>query len=126
MTGFSDKDLNRTLSSKELSQISERDLTKLSFLRNLKNLISFGGGAVIVSYIAVSFGKFGSAIGWIAIIILCLLALEPLFAFLTTLISLLPSLSGRRWKFVQLLISGITTIIYIGFVVLIYVRVIHA
>jgi hypothetical protein len=97
-------------SNKNLNQLSQKDLTKLTFSRNLKNIIFFGGGVIIVLFLASLFGTVGIVIGWISIVIYGLFALEPLFAFLLTIPSILLPSSDRRWKFFQLFISGIRTI----------------
>ena len=120
MTDFSNNDLDRAWSRGELTQLSERDLTTLSFFRNLKNLIFFAVGAIIVWYLVARLGTVGKVIGWIAILVYGLFALEPLFGFVTTLISLFASSSGRSWKFIQMLISGLSAILYAGLAMLIY------
>lgn len=122
MTEFSDKDLDRSYSQEELSQLSEKNLTKLAFLRNLKNLIFFGVGAVVISYIASSFNTVGTVVGWIAIVIYGLFALEPLLAFFTTVISLVVPTPGRGWKLIQLLVSGTAAALYAAFALYIYTK----
>ena len=120
MTEFSDKNLDRSWSPAELSQLSEKELAKLSLLRNVKNLIFFGVGAIAVSCFAARFGTVGTVIGWVAIVVCGFLALEPVIGFVTTFISILGPMPERHWKFVQLLISGVTATCYAGFAVLIY------
>jgi hypothetical protein len=124
VTDLLDMDPDRPYSQKELGQLSEKDLTKLAFLRNFKNLIFFGVGASVIGYIASSFGTVGVVIGWLAIVVYVFFALEPLMGFITTAISLIAPTPGRQWKFVQLLVSGTATVFYIAFALYIYAKMI--
>lgn len=122
MTEFSEKDQDRSYSQEELSQLSEKDLTKLAFLRNVKNIVFFAVGAVVISYVASSFGTVGTVIGWLAIVIYGLFALEPLLGFFTTVISLIAPTPDRQWKFIQLLVSGTAAALYVAFALYIYAK----
>jgi len=120
MAEFSDRDLNRSYAKEELRGLSEKDLTKLTFHRNAKNLAFFGIGALFIAYIASALGTVGTVIGWISIAIYCLFALEPLLGFLTTVISLLAPVPGKQWRLLQAIISGSSAALYIIFALYIY------
>ena len=122
MTEFPEKDLDKSYSQEELSQLSEKYLTKLAFLRNVKNLVFFGICAVVISYVASSFGAVGEVIGWVAIVIYGLFALEPLLGFFMTAVSIIPPTPGRQWKFVQLLVSGTAAALYVALALYIYAK----
>lgn len=122
MTDFSENDLNRSWQQEELSRLSEKDLTKLALLRNIKNLVFFGVSALIISYIASGFGVIGTVVGWIAIALFGVLAIEPFLALFTTIISIFTLSPGRGWKLMQLLIAGLATVLYVCFALLIYAK----
>jgi len=120
MTDFSENDVDRNWSQKELNQLSEKDLTKLALLKNIKNILFFGAGAFIVGWLSSSFGSFGTAIGWVAIIIYGLLTLEPSLAFLTTILTIFSPLPDKGWRLIQILISGISSVIFVVYILYIY------
>jgi len=127
MAAFPERDLDRSWSSYELANLSEKDLTKLAFQRALKNGVFFFSGALVAVYIAGSLGMFGRAVGWIAILIYALLTLEPLVAFVTTMFILLVTpftaklgVNPSGWRLVQLLITGANAGLYAALTFWIY------
>jgi len=128
MPEFSDKDIDKTWSANELNELSEKELTQLSFKKNLKNWGFFFVGTVIVSQL-VKLGIFGKVIGWIYISFMGIASLEGLFGFFTTIISILipifsSNIKGKDtgWKIIQIFLSGLSGLFYIGMGVAIYLQ----
>ncbi|MGR3219935.1 MAG: hypothetical protein ACUZ8H_08990 [Candidatus Anammoxibacter sp.] len=123
MTDFSQNDLDRPWQHEELSKLSEKDLTILALRRHIKNLVFFKGISVfVISYIASGFGVIGTVVCWIAIVLFGLLAIEPFLAFVLTIPSIFTRTPGRGWKIIQLLISGLATVLFVCFALLIYAK----
>ena len=122
MRKFTERDPDRQWSQKELGTLSQKDLTYLAILRNLKNVIFFAVGAIAVAYFAAGLGTIGIIIGWTAIVVLCLFALEPLWSFLLTIISLLGPVPAKGWMLVQLVVAAMTALIYVLLAALIYLK----
>ena len=119
---LSDRDSNRLQTPKELNELDEKNLTKRAFSRNLKNVF-FGAGALGIFYIVSTFSEINvRVIGWIIILTYGLFALDSLFAFFMTAISVLGS-SDKKWKLCQMLVSGITTALFITFAFLIHSKI---
>lgn len=123
MTNFSDKDIDRLWTQKELLNLSQKELTRLTFRKNAKNLVFFGSGAAVVTYLAANLGTIGNVIGWVAVVVYALFALEPLFAFMTTTISLFAPVSDKGWMIAQLAITGVSTLFFLAFAALICINV---
>lgn len=126
MSKFSDRDIDRHWSQKELNELSERDLTVLAFHKNLKNVIFFGVQAIVVYLIVGKIGKIGFIVGWISIGLLIILAIEPLIATVTSLVVIIPSIfispSNIIWRVLQLLIALLSFAIYASLAVIIYLK----
>ena len=118
---MSNKAVNGSRSSGKLKELSEGELAKLAFFRNLKNLGFLTPGAFILYYITDLLGTIGQIMGWAAIIGYALFALEALLTFFTVVLSLLNPNKG--WKIVQLAISAITALIYSFLAFIIYLGV---
>ena len=110
--------MDRPRSSGKLKELSEGELAKIAFFRNLKNLGFLTPGAIIIYYIAELFGTVGTIIGWAAIIGYGLFTFEALLTFFTIFLSLLNPNKG--WKIIQLVISAMTAFIYIFLAFIIY------
>ena len=126
MTNFSNKDIDRFWSQKELEKLSQKDLTKLAFLRNLKNVIFFGTPALVVYVLIGKIGIIGVILGWLSIGILVLLSIEPIIAIFRTLVTLLLSVVVKRSETIWLLFQWLTVlsvfVIYISLATLIYFK----
>ena len=118
MAKFSNEDMDRPRSSGKLKELSEGELAKIAFFRNLKNLGFLAPGAVIIYFITKLFGTIGTIIGWAAIIGYGLFTFEALLTFFTIFLSLLNPNKG--WKIIQLVISAMTAFIYIFLAFIIY------
>src|SRR3990167_2797664 len=110
MTNFSNKDIDRFWSQKELEKLSQKDLTKLAFLRNLKNVIFFGTPALVVYVLIGKIGIIGVILGWLSIGILVLLSIEPIIAIFRTLVTLLLSVVVKRSETIWLLFQWLTVL----------------
>ena len=123
MQDFSKKEPDRSLSQEELSPLSEKELAKRTFLRNIKNLALFGFGAIVVCYIIDRFGTVGMVIGWLIIVIYIAFTLEALLSFSKTFISLVTITTNRRWQLIQLLILVTVATLYVTFALYIYAKI---
>ena len=130
MRKVTESDLDRPLSSEEVSALSEGELTKLSFLRDYKNLVFFLPAGFILYFVVNSFGFFGKVIGWIGVVMFGVFALQGLFNTVVVFISLLGTsffdkaapFKNTFWKSLQLLVSFGNFAIYAGLAFLLYVR----
>jgi hypothetical protein len=119
---YTEKDLDRSWSSEEVSSLSEGELTKLAFLRDYKNFVFFIPIAFVLYFISGRFGIIGKIAGWIGIVMFGVFALQGLFNTGMVFISLIgtPLLDKTAptksifWKSVQLLISFGNFAIYAG------------
>lgn len=102
-----------------LNRLTQKGLTKVVSLNNLKNIIFFSIAAFVVNYIVYHFESIGTVIGWIAIVFYSSFALEVFVPFFLTISSLFTT-EGRREKLIQLLILAATGTLYIFFVLYIY------
>ena len=123
MQDFSKKEPDRSLSQEELSPLSEKELAKRTFLRNIKNLALFGFGAIVACYIIDRFGTVGMVIGWLIIVIYIAFTLEALLSFSKTFISLVTITTNRRWQLIQLLILVTVATLYVTFALYIYAKI---
>ena len=122
MTEFSERDLDRLWSAGELAHLSERDLTKLAFRRALKNAVFFIPAALVVGRIAGGLGVAGKIIGWFAIVVFVVFALEPLAGLVTGVIVLVGVVAGKNstghsgvtWRLLQLLVALANVALYAG------------
>ena len=110
--------MDRIRSSGKRKALSEGDLAKIAFFRNLKNLGFLAPSAIIIHYIAKLFGTVGTIMGWAAIIGYGLFTVEALLTFFTIFLSLLNPNKG--WKIIQLVISSMTAFIYIFLAIIVY------
>ena len=123
MQDFSKKEPDRSLSQEELSPLSEKELAKRTFLRNIKNLALFGFGAIVACYIIDRFGTVGMVIGWLIIVIYIAFTLEALLSFSKAVISLITITTNRRWQLIQLLILVTVATLYVIFALYIYAKI---
>ena len=123
MQDFSKKEPDRSLSQEELSPLSEKELAKRTFLRNIKNLALFGFGAIVACYIIDRFGTVGMVIGWLIIVIYIAFTLEALLSFSKAVISLITITTNRRWQLIQLLILVTVATLYVTFALYIYAKI---
>ncbi len=130
MRKFTERDLDRPLSSEEVSALSEGELTKLAFLRDYKNFVFFLPTGFVLYFVGDSFGLFGKVIGWIGVVMFGVFALQGLFNMVLVFISLLGTpffdkaapFKTTFWKSLQLLVSfgnfaicaGLAFLVYVG------------
>jgi hypothetical protein len=119
-----DGDTDRWYSRAELKRLSDRDLTKLAFIRNLRNIIFFTLlGTGLTYFFEYPFVYWIVLIGYIA------LTVEPLIGGFLTLISIVGPQVGygpsRLWKLLQVLISLATIYTYSSFAFYTYTKLQH-
>jgi hypothetical protein len=120
MTKFPDNDLDRSWSSSEIEELSDRELTILAFQRDCKNILFFIPQAVILYFIARYFGWFGQIVGWIGIILFGIFALQNAINFLVGIFALATNhltkgtseKSSFGWKAIAVFMSLAETMIY--------------
>lgn len=91
---------------------SQGALTAVVFAQNLKNLVFFGLLAYGVGFLVTGGGVFALVGGWLVVVLLAILALEPAAAAVLTLLSLFGPLPGKGWMVLQLTISGASALTY--------------
>jgi hypothetical protein len=122
MKKLSGHDLDRSWSSTEVRELSDRELTILAYQRDRKNLLFFFPQAVILYFAARHLGVFGQVLGWIGIVLFGLFALQNIFNFLVGVFVLLTSQlvkdvserSSLGWKCLTVLLSFANAAIYFG------------
>jgi len=128
MVNPTNKSFDQPWSSKELSTLSEFEITKLSFQRDTKNIKFFLPMALFFYYIGSHAGLFGKIIGWIGIALFTIFALEVSFHAVLTVISLIGTpiltrgavIKNLFWKSLQLIVIAICLSFYAGCAALIY------
>ena len=119
MEKFTETDLDRPWPSRQLSALSERELTKLAFLRDCKNL-AFFLPAGYVFYLAGSFGTIGKIIAWVGILVFGAFAIYGLFKTAFGLVVLVGTpfmekdarLNKSFWRSLQFVIAAASFAIY--------------
>lgn len=127
MKQFGERDLDRSLSAEEVASLSERELTKLAFLRDYKNFVFFLPAAYAL-YLAGGFGMIGKIIGWVGVVMFGVFALYGLFKTLFGLVVLLGTpfmekaawVKKSFWRSLQFLITFGNCVIYTALAFLVY------
>ena len=120
MDKFSENDLDRSWSSSEINELSDRELTILAFKRDRKNAIYFFPQAIVLYFLAKHLGIFGQVLGWIGVTLLGLFALQNIINFFVGVFVLItshkvkdiPEKSSIGWKSLAVLLSLANVAIY--------------
>ena len=114
---------NRPWYLDESNALSECELIKLAFLRDIKHLLFFLPAGILFYWIASNFEMAGKILGWIGVLIFVYFALQGLVDFVKCFISLaeIPLVvKNIFWKLVKLFISFANLSIYAALAFLIY------
>jgi hypothetical protein len=114
---------NRPWYLDESNALSESELTKLAFLRDIKHLVFFLPAGIVFYWIAGNFEMAGKILGWMGVLIFVYFALQGFLEFVKCVISLveLPlAIKNIFWKLVKLFISFANLSIYAVLALLIY------
>lgn len=97
MRKFFRRDLDRAWASEEVRKLSDRELTRLAFLRDRKDLLFFFPQAVIRYLAAWHLGIFGQVLGWLGIVLFGVFALQN-FVLITSPFADESENSSLFWK----------------------------
>lgn len=128
MKNYTERDLDRSWSSEEVSALSEGELTKLAFIGDYKNFVFFLPAGFVLYLIGGSFGVFGKVIGWIGVVMFGVFALQGIFNTGVVFISLVGTpfldkaapVRNTFWKSLQFLISFGNFAIYATLMFIVY------
>ena len=107
---------NRPWYLDESNALSETELIKLAFLRDIKHLGFFLPAGIMFYWIASNFEMAGKILGWMGVSIFVYFALQELFDFVKCFVSLaeIPVVvKNIFWKLVKLFISFANLSIYL-------------
>lgn len=85
MREFTDRDLDRRWSRRELGGLSDKEFTTLAFRRATKELLFFTPIAAVIYLASINLGFLGHIIGWVGVCMFVVLALSDVPAVLTNL-----------------------------------------
>jgi glycopeptide antibiotics resistance protein len=124
MTEFSDRDLDRKWRADEVKTLTDRDLIRLAFQRDRKNILFFMPLAIVFYVVARYFGTIGQIIGWLGVLIFGAFTLYNIVVFLTGIFVLATSWNVRneptgkasiRWRALGVLLSAANLVLYAAF-----------
>jgi hypothetical protein len=114
---------NRPWYLDESNALSETELIKLAFLRDIKHLGFFLPAGIMFYWIAGNFEMAGKILGWMGVSIFVYFALQGLLDFVKCFVSLVEIpvvVKNIFWKLVKLFISFANLSIYAALAFLIY------